>query len=46
MFLILNPEVQRRCHKELDEISDSFPSLSDMTKLQYCQATILGKVYF
>ena len=44
MFLLLNPEVQRKCHKELDEISDSIPSLSDMDKLHYCQATILGNI--
>ena len=43
IFLILNPEVQRKCHEELDEILDFIPSLSDMTKLHYCQATILGK---
>jgi len=42
MFLILDPEVQNRCHKELDEISNSITSLSDMNKLHYCQATILG----
>lgn len=41
LFLILNPEVQKQCHQELDKISGAIPSLSDMDSLHYCQATIL-----
>ena len=41
IFLILNPDVQRKCHEELDNTPGEVPSLSDMDSLQYCQATIL-----
>ena len=42
MFLILNPEVQKKCQKELDQITETIPNLSEMDNLNYCQATILG----
>jgi len=41
MFLILYPEVQRRCQAELDLLDADYPGLSDMSSLNYCQATIL-----
>ena len=41
LFLILNPDVQEKCHQELDKVSGAIPSLSDMDSLHYCQATIL-----
>ena len=41
MFLILYPEVQRRCQAELDMLDGDIPSLSDMSSMNYCQATIM-----
>ena len=41
LYLILNPEAQERCHKELDLLASKTPSLSDMSSLNFCQASIL-----
>ena len=41
LFLILNPEVQKKCQDELDSLSSKTPCLSDMNSLNFCQATIL-----
>jgi len=43
LYLILNPEVQKKCHEEIDLLSynSEIPSLSDMNYLNFCQATIL-----
>ena len=41
LFLILNPDVQSKCQRELDQIDSKFAGLSDMELLPYCQAVIL-----
>ena len=41
IFLILNPETQRKCHRELDKIDSRIPGLTDMSLLPYCEAVIL-----
>ena len=41
LFLILNPDVQSKCQRELDQIDSKLPGLSDMELLPYCQAVIL-----
>ena len=41
LYLILNPEIQRRCQQELDQVENKYPGLSDMEVLPYCQAVIL-----
>lgn len=41
LHLILNPDIQRKCQQELDQIENKFPGLSDMDLLPYCQAVIL-----
>lgn len=41
LFLILNPEIQKKCHEELDLLASHTPCLSDMSSLNFCQATIL-----
>ena len=42
LFLTVNPDVQKKCRKEIqDTIGSRQPALPDMDKLVYCQATIL-----
>ena len=42
LFMTLNTDVQQKCRHEIEEAIDSHqPTLTDMDKLVYCQATIL-----
>merc|ERR1719177_59561 len=41
IYLVLNPEVQERCYQEINEhLGAATVSLTDMSKLQFCQASI------
>merc|ERR1712032_988509 len=41
IYLVLNPEVQESCYQEINEhLGAATVSLTDMSKLQFCQATI------
>ena len=41
LYLVLYPEVQEKCHKEIeDQIGQSDVALGDTGKLNFCQATI------
>ena len=42
LFMVLHPESQNKCRAEIEEVVGARqPSLADMGKLVYCQATIL-----
>lgn len=47
IFLLLNPEVQKKLHEELDTVigSDRFVTLEDKPNLHYTNAVIQVKVY-
>merc|ERR1712062_571998 len=41
LYLVLNPEVQEHCFQEInDNLGAGTVSLTDMSNLQFCQATI------
>eukprot|EP00091_Calanus_sinicus_P014080 TRINITY_DN31434_c0_g1_i1.p1 TRINITY_DN31434_c0_g1~~TRINITY_DN31434_c0_g1_i1.p1 ORF type:complete len:123 (-),score=17.30 TRINITY_DN31434_c0_g1_i1:61-429(-) len=41
LYLVVHPDVQEKCHKEIeDQIGESSVRLEDTGKLNFCQATI------
>jgi cytochrome P450 len=43
MFMILNPEIQRKCHEEIDQVvgHHRLPSMNDNERMPYTQATAM-----